>query len=46
MPTGHAWSVAGKRSVAAVILVLLPLAPSLLLAPADTFLSATVPGEP
>ena len=33
MPTGHAWSVAGKRSVAAVILVLLPLAPSLLLAP-------------
>ena len=33
MPTAHAWSVAGKRSVAAVILVLLPLAPSLLLAP-------------
>ena len=33
MPTAHSWSVVGRRSFAAFFLVLLPLAPSLLLAP-------------
>ena len=38
-----------ERAVAVLLLallVMLGVAPSLLLAPADTFLSATLPGEP